>query len=754
MGQTLDRKSDVRFELLRQLSQSIQRRDISGGLRMAAQICQKMTSEKDLLAGQFRCLEAKLWLLSGDYQKSLTSARVSASYLTPFGESEELAEAFLIAGKSLINIGNYREAETAFLDADSLYRRTDNDAGRVNAVNQLARVSFIHAEYKSALKYLLEAIKLADKTGDRKKLAFLWGNLGRVYTFLGNFKKAEESLNLDIQLCEEFENEREKSKALLSLGYIEMQQERYEKAERHFDNANLILRRLDMKRELIICQTYFGELRLRCGDLSASRRLLDEAVEAARTIAPESSLLVTPLRLLAELELFNRNFGSASRLANKTYDLARKINEPIEKACALRIIAQTAFAKKSDCAKTAEKTRQTFLKVLEILHDCNARFELAETLVIMADCGISSPRRRLANLFRAGDIYNRLGIESKLEKTQALINHPESENSTASPNCSEPKTGRNLPTIITQNARMKKIMEQTVLAAQSQLPILLMGETGTGKDLIAKYYHAHTGRTGDFVAINCAAFPDTLLESELFGYRKGAFTGAGDDKEGLLHRANGGTFFLDEIGEMSLMSQAKLLTVIETCRTRRLGGTEEESLDIRFIAATNCNLTEMVEANLFRRDLFYRLNGICFKIPSLSERPEDIPLLLKYFLEKENALAEDQIPDPELNAQFTSRSWPGNIRQLESEVRKLVLFSEIAREDSLGNLAEILVQNDSDNETTSLMNQVEQFEKALIIKALRKSSGNKSLAARTLSIHESTLRAKMKRYDLSMSMIS
>lgn len=752
MSQTLNRKSDVRFELLRQLSQSIQRGDISGGLRMAKQICRKMTSEKDLLAGQFRCLEAKLWLLSGDYQKSLTSARMSASSLTPFGESEELAEAFLIAGKSLINIGNYREAETAFLDADSLYRRTDNDAGRVNAVNQLARVCFIHAEYKSALKYLLEAIKLAEKMGDRKKLAFLWGNLGRVYTFLGNFIKAEESLNMDLQLCDEFNNEKEKAKALLSLGYIEMQQDKYEKAEQHFDSAKIILRRLDMKRELIICQTYFGELRLRCGDLHASRRSLNESIEAARTIAPDSSLLVMPLRLLAELELFNRNCGSASRLANKAYDLARKINEPIEKACALRIIAQTAFAKKPECTKTAEKTRQTFLKVMEILHDCNARFESAETLVIMADCGISSPRRRLANLFRAGDIYNRLGIKSKLEKTQELIN--QSENLTAKPDKLIPKTDGNMPTIITHNSRMKKIMEQTALAAQSELPVLLMGETGTGKDLLAKYYHAHTDRSGDFVAINCAAFPDTLLEAELFGYRKGAFTGAGDDKEGLLHRANGGTFFLDEIGEMSLISQAKLLTVIETCRTRRLGGTEEESLDIRFIAATNCNLSEMVEVNQFRRDLFYRLSGICFKIPALSERPEDIPLLLKYFLEKENALADNQRPDPELITQFTSRSWPGNIRQLESEVKKLVLFSEVAREDSLGNLAEILVQNDSDNETASLMNQVEQFEKALIIKALRKSSGNKSLAARTLSIHESTLRAKMKRYDLSMSMIS
>jgi len=256
------------------------------------------------------------------------------------------------------------------------------------------------------------------------------------------------------------------------------------------------------------------------------------------------------------------------------------------------------------------------------------------------------------------------------------------------------------------------------------------------------------------VAVNCAAFPDTLLESELFGYRRGAFTGAVTDKDGLVQRADGGTFFLDEIGEMSPASQAKLLTVIETCRARPLGGLKEDKLDLRIITATNCDLAGMVEDGRFRRDLYYRLNGITFTIPPLAERPEDIPLLLHHFLYRQGVIGEDEQVDMALITEFTSRSWPGNVRQLESEVKKLVLFSTMAREDTLGDLAGILVQDDIDRQTASLFNQIEQFERTLILKALRRADWNKSKAARSLAIHESTLRAKMKRYHLIPASVS
>lgn len=743
---------DVRQELLRQLRQAILARNISGGLRLVESARGAMAERNDSLAGQFRCLEARLYYASGDYQKALTASRMSASLLSPFGESEELGQAYLVSGNSLVELGNYQEAETAFHDAQSLFRRGDHIAGRIDAANQLARVYHIRGEYRNAVKCLLEAVRLAERTDDRRKLAYIWGNLGRVYIRLGGFEKATEALGLNLEILQELGDEREKAKSLLSLGYIEMRSEQYEKAEQYFDQSYLTLVKERMHRDLVIFQTYYGELRTRCGDYNAARRLLNEAIEGARTLAPESALMAAPLSQLAQLELACGKLTAASQLANKVLALSNRIGDTVEKGVALRILAQIAGTEKKDDRQTQDKINALFNQAIEAFDEIGASFEKAETLVIMAASQMSTSRRVFANLFRAAEIYQRLGITAKFEKTQTLINQRELP--VIKPSERSPSTGDGMPVIITANRLMKKIIDGISHAAKSELPILICGDTGTGKDLLARYYHIMSGRRGEFVAINCAAFPDTLLEAEFFGYRKGAFTGANADKEGLIHRANGGTFFLDEIGEMSPISQAKLLTVIETCRARPLGGTDEQKLDIRFVAATNCDLTEMVEQGRFRRDLYYRLSGIAFVIPPLSERPEDIPLLVQHFLAKEKALDEGQTADSALISEFTSRVWPGNVRQLESEIKKLVLFSTMAREDSLGDLAGVLIQNDSDSKTTSLFNQVEQFERALILKALRGNNWNKSKAARSLDIHESTLRAKMKRYNLDQALAS
>jgi len=753
MRQDLNKKPDARSELLRQLACAVQFKDISGGMRLAEKAGDAMSDRDDPRAGRFRRLEAELFYLSGDYTKALASARLAASLLTPFGESEELAEVFNVTGKALVNLGKYKEAETAFLDAESLFRRNDNMMGKAAATNQLARISYIQAEYNNSLKYLLEAVKLVDRFGEKRRLAYLWGNIGRVYTSLGNFKKATEALSLNMTISDELGDDREKAKALLSLGYIEMLSGQYEKAEKRFDEAYPLLAGKNMTRELIMHQTFAGELQLRCGEYSAAERMLNDAIDSARVLAPETSLVVTPLRLLAELKLALHSPAAAARLANKALAIADKIGDRIERGAVLRLLGQIASAGDERSGNDVKKAAQHFNRALETFEEINARFERAETLVAMTACGVGSPRRQLANLFRAGELYKSLGISSKYARTQDMINKIESHHDGIDP---PPRPeSEDSSVIITANIQIRRVMKRLEQAARSsKLPVLLVGETGTGKDLLARYYHERSECGGEFVAVNCAAFPDTLLEAELFGYRKGAFTGADGDKEGLLHRANGGTFFLDEIGELSLASQAKLLTVLETCRTRRLGDNDEEELDVRFIAATNCDLTTMIEEGRFRRDLFYRLSGLTFAIPSLAERPEDIPLLVRHFLKKEGVLENDSQVDPALMAEFSSRPWPGNVRQLESEVKKLVLFSTMAREDTLGDLAGVIIQDDDDTQTVSLFNRVEQFERALIVKALRQSNWNKSQAARSLSIHESTLRAKMKRYNISEAAIS
>ncbi len=744
------RKSDIRSELLRQLAQAIEGKDIARGLKMASSARTAMLDRNDREAGLFRCLEAQLLYMSHDYRAALASSRLAEAHLTPLGETEALGKAFLISGKALIALGNYREAETALQDALSLFRRCDLPAQQIDACNQLARLYFIRANFRNALRLLLDAITLADRMSDRRMLGYLWGNLGRVYTMLGNMKKAAESLSLNIDISDELGDEKELAKALVSLAYLEIQLTEYDQAEYHLSRAYPILAAEGMRREQIMAQTIRGHLATRTGDYHTARRLLNEAYEDASAIAPKSSLVATPLRYLAELELTTGNLQSATRLANKTVALADDIDEKIEKGAALRILAQLELLKANSPQPTT-RASALFTEAMELFDAADARAERAETLVQMARSELGTTRRQMANLFRAADIFQRLGIDNRVIAVQEMINHLDYN---LQHDGHFMRSSSEAPEIITGNRTMKKLMRGIEQSATSDLPVLITGETGTGKDLMARFYHQASGRTGDFVAVNCAAFPDTLLEAELFGYRKGAFTGADADKEGLLQRANGGTFFFDEIGEMPLGSQAKLLTVIETCKARRLGDTDEHDLDIRIVAATNCDLAEMVARGTFRRDLYFRLSGIVFDLPPLSQRIDDIPLLLEHFLRREGVLSGDDAVDPTLVTEFSSRSWPGNIRQFESEVKKLVLFKNLAGDDELGELAGVLIQNDGDRRTESLVDQVEQFEKTLILKALHQSGWNKSQAARALAIHESTLRAKMKRYDLPATMIS
>jgi two-component system response regulator HydG len=269
---------------------------------------------------------------------------------------------------------------------------------------------------------------------------------------------------------------------------------------------------------------------------------------------------------------------------------------------------------------------------------------------------------------------------------------------------------------------------------------------------MARYFHSLARPDGPYVAINCASVPETLLESELFGYHKGAFTGADGNKLGLFVKANGGTLFLDEIGDMPLSLQAKLLGVLESRKIIPLGSTTEVSLDFKLVAASNRDLETMVEQGLFRRDLYYRLSGIAFKIPALRERKEDIPLLLNRFLADFNLTANGASLPSELVRKFVEYDWPGNVRELQNKVKRLEVMAGMVADGDIGALAESLfgVDDTPMPENSSFFDKVEEFERRLIFEAVLAAGGNKCEAARMLGIHEATVRTKLKRYGISL----
>ena len=306
-----------------------------------------------------------------------------------------------------------------------------------------------------------------------------------------------------------------------------------------------------------------------------------------------------------------------------------------------------------------------------------------------------------------------------------------------------------LENIIASNPKMMELLEIVVRIADSPASVLLTGESGTGKDLIARALHFQSRRAAaPFIPINCAAIPDNLLESELFGHVQGAFTDARGSKAGLLQAANGGTLFLDEIGEMPMALQAKLLTVIESKRVRPLGATAEIAVDFRVVAATNSELEAATAAGRFRADLYYRLAAIVLHLPPLRERREDIPLLVKHFLARAATEANRPVPEitPEASERLLRYPWPGNIRELQNAVQRAFMLcrgNRVERTDLPAKVAGTEAADLTAEDAMSRRLTLGQLEQEYIHVVLASVAGNKSEAAAILGIDRKTLYRKL-----------
>lgn len=309
--------------------------------------------------------------------------------------------------------------------------------------------------------------------------------------------------------------------------------------------------------------------------------------------------------------------------------------------------------------------------------------------------------------------------------------------------------------IVGRSPAIVEMMETVRQAADSTASVLLFGESGTGKELIAKALHEFSPRMDKpLVTVNCAALPESILEAELFGHEKGAFTGANENKKGRIDRANGGTLFLDEIGELSAKVQVKLLRVLQEGEFDRVGGTVPVHVDFRLVVATNRNLQTMVEEGLFREDLYYRLNVIALNVPPMRERPEDIPLLVNHFIGKYSQKNRRNISgvSEESMEVLQKYDWPGNVREIENIIERAVVLTRNT-EIQLNDLPQPLLQNSAEAPSSirregetiviPLGTKLADVELALIKETLKKTNGDKSLAAQLLGIAARTIYRKL-----------
>ena len=329
--------------------------------------------------------------------------------------------------------------------------------------------------------------------------------------------------------------------------------------------------------------------------------------------------------------------------------------------------------------------------------------------------------------------------------------------------------------IVTQNQEMLNLLDVTQNISKSKATVLIQSESGTGKELLAHYIHDHSERAGKpFVAVNCAALPDTLLESELFGYKKGAFTGANQDHRGKFEQAHTGTILLDEISEMALPLQAKLLRVLQEHEIDKVGGKEPIQVDVRVVATTNRGMLEMVESGKFREDLYFRLNVIPLALPALRERMDDLPVLVEHFLDKHSRLNNRERPtvSPETMAILRDYRWRGNVRELENVVERALLLCDgkeikphnLLMHSQMGkqSINQDLARATTSQPTTESAEEIpeskdsalgievgmsmKEAEKKLIFETLRETGGNRTKAAKILGISIRTLRNKLNEY--------
>jgi two-component system response regulator AtoC len=342
----------------------------------------------------------------------------------------------------------------------------------------------------------------------------------------------------------------------------------------------------------------------------------------------------------------------------------------------------------------------------------------------------------------------------KAEERESL----KKENSRLKARIDEIEKNYRFGSMVAQSQAMVSVFQLAQKAARYSTTVLIFGESGTGKELIARGIHFGGERADKpLVPVNCGGIPENLLESELFGYKKGAFTGADRNKKGLFQEADGGTIFLDEIGELPLSLQVKLLRVLQENEVRPVGDSKPMQVNVRVIAATAKNLEEEVKRGLFREDLFYRLNVLAIALPPLRERAEDIPQLCRYFLERFNTKMGKMIQDitPAAMAVLLDYSWPGNVRELENVIERAVLLAEGAIISPEHLPLEVVgarkaAQADETSDGFSLKEAQRSIEKRLITKALQETGGNRTQAARLLEISHPSLLSKIKTYGIGL----
>jgi len=662
--------------------------------------------------------EARLWL--GDYNiEDILNKAVR--YFKDSHNNEMFARSKYLYGCLLVSLGKHGEAREVLTESYLNFKRCDNYDAVSRVLNRLAFVQFQTGAMDDAVGTLKRCIEINKGLNRSDKVLALLRNMALIHFMSGRFRQALEiySTNRSLILSD---SDGSIGRFYLTFAMANALQGNIKKALSLISKTPELLG--ELKREKAQYYEYLGWIYNLDNRFKEAEKALKIGIKLSTEIAPESALISQSKRLLADTYIGLKEYKKAQKAAAKALEVAEKVGEPVEIAGCYRVFARIAVE-----SGLKIKARDYFRKACGIYKRIGSHYELAVTRCYMATAKLFDKSENAALLFMAREYFAGENVKKYVEFVDRALRNGGGSSVIIKADIEEFEGP-----FIAVHPKTKKAVRLAESVAESNITVLLTGPTGCSKDRLAHYIHSYSGRKGKFVKVNSAAIPDGMVESELFGYCRGAFTGADHNRIGLFEDADDGTLYLNEIGDSTAAFQKKLLEVLESRMIRPLGSNEKKKISVRIIAATNIDLAKQINDGKFRPDLYHRLNEMHIELPPLSQRVEDIPALVKYFLVSGglNLTSNGNGEAVRTIGKFLAkRDWPGNVRQLRHEVNRLY----------------VLTGGDIEQMVLNLKDRVIDRRQALLTN-LEKTGWNRSATARMMDKTEGTIRNWIKKYNL------
>ncbi len=720
------------------------------------------SSGSDLLYARAKMVAASIHSDLGQYSEALRRCKEALPALRTQTRQRELAELECRLGTIKARTGDVLGARDHFEQGLCLYREVEDSVGAGKAWNNLGVVNKTLCRWNQAVECFTRALESARKYGEARAVASRTCNLGVSLLKAGRWSEARAYLADALKRSAALGSDPGIVRSKIAIGILMRLERKWKASAKHLNEALRTSREAGMRREEALALEFLGELSFDSGFPKRAMDYYEKALEIADADDKHVDVRVEVLRRQAEVSIELGRAENALSLCEQACELAVRIHDRYEEAVLERVAGTALLA-----AGMRDQGLRRLYRSHSMLRNIGQNYELARTALALGRALANSrgegPDRAKELLLEARYLFGQLGsrywvrqAESELLGLLGIDEGP-SRGPQRKGRLNGPAAGRELPSdfgLVGCGGWLREVMDAVACFADSTLPVLIEGESGTGKDMVAKALHlASQRKSRSYIPMNCGALPDGTQESELFGYVRGAFTGAVGDRRGCFESAHGGTLFLDEIGEMTWSTQVRLLRVLEAGEVRRLGEAFPRKVDVRVVAATNGDLLKAVRQGAFRRDLYYRLAGVRIKLPPLRERKEDIALLVSHFAGIfSRAQGKDISVGEDLLQAMLDYSWPGNVRQLRNETERMVTLAAsggvLARDDFSPHVE---ASEEEDRTALTLEEELEHVERTRILEALRESGWNKARAAGLLGgIKRTTLLGRMKKLGIPM----